>query len=92
LPQGREDGSGFKVEILIEKLLALGPFGSWHDFLGWVTVLLRETSRPLQVPALIDRQFLFQIPNFCSVKLIGLGLCFVKFTRENLPAPDTVGV
>jgi hypothetical protein len=27
-------GSGFKVGTFIKKLLALGPFGSWGDFLN----------------------------------------------------------
>jgi hypothetical protein len=33
----------------------------------WVIVLLRETLTNLLVPALIDREFLFAIPNLCSV-------------------------
>jgi hypothetical protein len=37
--------------------------------LGWVwfNVLLRETLSNLLVPALIDGEFLFEIPNLCSV-------------------------
>jgi hypothetical protein len=32
--KGENDESGSKVGIFIEKLLGLGPFGPWDDFLG----------------------------------------------------------
>jgi hypothetical protein len=42
--RGENDGSGFKVGIFTEKLLVLGPFGPWGDFLGLgVIVLLKDT-------------------------------------------------
>jgi hypothetical protein len=58
------DGSGWLRWLLKQGRVILTPgVISWI----WVIVLLRETLSYLLVPVLIDRAFLFEIPNLCSV-------------------------
>jgi hypothetical protein len=40
--KSESNGSGFKVEIFIEKLLVLGHVGSWDDFLDLGHCLLKK--------------------------------------------------
>jgi hypothetical protein len=68
--------SDFKVEIFTKKFLALDSFGPGVVFCVWVIVLLRETLSNL-FPAVMDVEFLFEIPSFCSAYLLSLGFCFV---------------
>jgi hypothetical protein len=46
----------------------------------------------LLVLALIDGEFQFEIPKLCSIYLLALGFCFVKFTCGSLLVPDLVDV
>jgi hypothetical protein len=42
-------------------------FDIWSDFLDWVIVLLRKTLSNALAPTLLDREFLFEIPNLCYI-------------------------
>jgi hypothetical protein len=78
---GREDGA---------KALKLGfvwPLG-WSPGFG-VIILLYERDYLCELftitcvklcPTLVDREFLFEIPNLYSIQLLGLVHCFVKYT------------
>jgi hypothetical protein len=61
----KDNGSGW-----MRWLLTQGGVISWI----WVIVFSRETLSNLLVPALIDREFLFEIPSLYFIKLLGLDI------------------